>query len=319
MLKVINKLSQSGETLAIWNDATRCIDLHDVTAIALDSRAITFYEVKEGSVNEEIIQIANASNESEIQSGVEELFARRGGSGLRELERVARQPLEGVKLHTLATNDDVQDPFLKIQRIAIFPHKPLERYDAELSELLKEARRQEFASITVDGCLHILAVNQARKRDGISIDALIERELKNRMTNPGVDEPDCREVMVAFQNTIYSPISMPVMIRPLEALDIADICIGNMVLFFMFDMNAWGKHFQECRLSWSSEKEGRRERSKPFLERRMVVDCRMPIVTSPSGNSLQLGDRILALLVCEGIRPVSMAQQYDYQLTHQRR
>ena len=227
--------------------------------------------------------------------------------------------MEGKKLHTLAANDDIEDPFLKIQRIAIYPHKPLERYDAELSELLQEVRQREFARITVDDCLHILAVNQARRRDGVSIDALIERELKSRMTNHGVDEPDCREVLVPFQSTIYSPISMPVMIRPFEALDIADICIGNVVLFFMFDMNAWGKHFQECRLSWSSKKEGRRERSKPFLERRMIVDCRIPIVTSPAGNSFHLGDRILPLLVCEGIRPVSMAHQYDYQLTHQGR
>jgi hypothetical protein len=182
VLKVISKLSRSGENLAIWNDATRCIDLHDVTAIALDSRAITFYEVKEGSVNEEILQLAHASNESEVQSGIEDLFARRGVTGIRQLERVARQEMEGKKLHTLAANDDIEDPFLKKQRIAIYPHKPLERYDAELSDLLQEVRQREFARITVDDCLHILAVNQARRRDGVSIDALIERELKSRMT-----------------------------------------------------------------------------------------------------------------------------------------
>jgi hypothetical protein len=315
VLKVIAELSRTGETLAIWNDATRCIDLHDVTAISLESREINFYEVKEGCVNEEIFQVARAADEKEIQRGLDRFFARRGASGIQQFERLAKQQVEGAKLHALATNDDIEDPFLKKRRTAITPHKPFECYDSELSGLLQEVREREFARITVDGCLHVLAINQARLRHNLPIDSLIESELKRKLTALGPDEPNCRTVMVPFQDTLYSPISMPVMIRPIEAIDVADLCIGNVVLFFMFDMNAWGKLFQECRLTWSSKKDGRRERSKPFLERQMVIDDRVPIITSPSGKSWRLGDRILPLMVCEGIRPLSMVEHYNYQLT----
>jgi hypothetical protein len=316
ILNFIAELSRNGETLAIWNDATRCIDLHDVTAISLESRQINFYEVKEGPVNEEIIQIAGAADEKEIQKGLDEFFARRGIAGVQQFERFAKQQVEGAKLHALATNDDIEDPFLKKRRTATTPHKPLETYDSEFGELLQEVRNREFARITVDGCLHVLAINQARLRHTIPIDSLIESELKRRLPAPGPDEPDCRMVMLPFQETFYSPISMPVMMRQLEAIDIADLCIGNVVLFFLFDMNSWGKLLQECQLTWSSKKDGRRELSKPFLERQMVIDSRVPIIISPSGKSVRLGDRILPVTVCEGIRPLSMAEHYDYQLTH---
>ena len=188
----------------------------------------------------------------------------------------------------------------------------------ELAGLLEEVREKEFASMTVDNCLHVLAVNQRRRMSNTPIDSLIEKELKDRMTTPSNGEPDCRGIMVPLQETLYSPISMPVMIRPLEPLDIADICIGNVVLFFMFDMNAWARLFQECRLSWSSVKEGRREQSKPFLARRMVIDGRIPTITPPSGNfSMHLGDRIISRLVCEGIRPSSMANYHEELLAHE--
>ena len=246
VLKVIAELSKTGETLAIWNDATRCIDLHDVTAISLEPRKVIFYEVKEGVVNEEIIRIADGRNEKEIQKSLDELFARRGASGIQQFERFVKQQVEGDKLHALATNDDIEDPFLNKKRSAITPHKPFDRYDSELGELLKEVREREFVSITVDDCLHILAVNQARLRHNIPIDSLIESHLKSRLTTAGPDEPDCRAIMLPFQQTFYSPISMPVMIRPVEPNDVADLCIGNVALFFMFDMNAWGKLFQQC-------------------------------------------------------------------------
>lgn len=319
VLKVIADLSKTGETLAIWNDATRCIDLQDVTAISLKPRRISFIEIKEGPVNEEIFEVFEGHDEAEVLKHMEEFALRRGDTGIQQLDRFIKQRMHGDKLHALVSNDDVEDPFTKQQRIAFSPSKPLATYDPiELVGLLREVREREFALMTVDNCLHVLAVNQRRRPSHIPIDALIEKELKGRMRTPSNGEPDCGGIMVSLQETLHSPISMPVMLRPLEPLDIADICVGNVALFFMFDMNAWSGLFQECRLSWSTVKEGRREQSKPFLERRMVVDGRIPIITSPSGAcSTHLGDRILARLVCEGIRPSAMTNYYENMLTHE--
>lgn len=186
-----------------------------------------------------------------------------------------------------------------------------------MSDLLRQVRSREFASTTVDNCLHILAINQRYRRDGVSIDDLIDRELKTRMVKPSLDEPNCNELLISLQDTIYSPISMPVMVRPLDPEDIADICIGNILVVFMFDMNAWGKLFQKCRFTWSTVKEGRREKSKPFLERQMVVDDRIPMITSMTNDRvIRLGDKIIPRLVCEGIAPSSMAQTYEDRIIH---
>lgn len=312
-LKIITDFSKTGDTLAIWNDATRSIDLQDVTAISLKPRQISFIEIKEGPVNGEILEVLEGCTEAEVLRCVEDFVSRRGTAGRQQLERVIKQGMHAENLHALASNDAVEDPFTGNKRVTTTPHKPLAYYDQmELAGLLEEVREKEFSATTVDNCLHVLAVNQRRRMSDTSIDSLIETELKGRMNTPRQAEPDCRGIMVPLQETFYSPISMPVMIRPLEPLDIADICIGNLALFFMFDMNAWANLFHECRLSWSSVKEGRREQSKPFFERKMIVDDRIPILTSPSdGFSIHLGDMIIPRLVCEGIRPSSMANYYE--------
>jgi hypothetical protein len=313
IIRVITEISEDGDTLAIWNDATRAIDLGDITAISLKNRSLTFYEVKEGPVNDEILEIVQNNDPTVIAESLEAFFIRRGKSGLAQFERFIKQQMNSEKLHALVSTDDIEDPFTKERRTAISPNKPLEHYDSgELTQVLQEVREREFAYTCVDGCLHILAINQERMRGVCPIDSLIQTELKNRVTTPKPGEADCREVLISLQDTLYSAISMPVMLRPLDASDIADICIGNVLLVFMFDMNAWGKLLRQCRLSWSSVKEGRREQSKPFLHRRMVIDSRIPTITSLCGNhAVQLGDRILPLLVCQGIRPLSMAQHYD--------
>lgn len=312
-LKIITDFSKTGDTLAIWNDATRSIDHQDITAISLKPRQISFIEIKEGPVNGEILEVLEGCTEAEALRRMEDFESRHGTAGLQQLERVIKQRIHAEKLHVLSSNDNVEDPFTGSNRIATSPPKPLAHYDQiELAGLLEDVKKKEFSTTTVDNCLHVLAVNQRRRISDTPIDYLIETELKSRMIAPSQVEPDCRGIMVPLQETFYSPISMPVMIRPLEPLDIADICIGNLALFFMFDMNAWANLFHECRLSWSSVKEGRREQSKPFLERKMVVDDRIPILTSPSGSSsIHLGDMIIPRLVCEGIRPSSMANYYE--------
>lgn len=316
VLKIISDLSKTGDTLAIWNDATRAIDLDDITAISLKPSQLSFIELKEGRVNGEILEVFKGHDEPDVLKRTEKFFSDRGSVGLEQLKRVLKQQMHRDKLFTLVSNDDVEDPFINKKRTAITPSRPLEGYDLiELTGLLKEVRENEFASITVDNCLHILAINQRRRLTNISIDWLIEKELKSKMSRRAQSEPDCTGILIPLQETFYSPISMPVMIRPLEPLDIADICIGNVLIYFMFDINAWGKLFRECRLSWSSVKEGRREGSKPFLERKMVVDDRIPMIIVPSGDSeIHLGDKIIPRLVCEGIRPSSLASCYEEML-----
>lgn len=314
VLNFINNISKTGETLAIWNDATRCIDLHDVTAISLNPRRIRFIELKEGEVNEEVAKIAQSASVEDIKAGLEELYTKRGTSGVKQFERFMKQQIEGQKIYYLASNDDVEDPFLKKRRVASTPHKPFESYDKQFADFIRELRDREHVHTVIDGCMHVLGVNQERLSKDIKIDDLIHDELKARIPNPANGEPDCSKAHLSFQDTLYSPFSMPMMLRPLPPADIADICLGNKVLFFMFDMNAWGRLLSSCRLTWSKQKQGRREKSKPFQERRMIIDERVPTITSPDGARVQLGDRMIPVIMCEGISPRSLAEHYDYRL-----
>lgn len=217
VLKIITDFSKTGDTLAIWNDATRSIDHQDITAISLKPRQISFIEIKEGPVNGEILEVLEGSTEAEALRRMENFESRHGTAGLQQLERVIKQRIHAEKLHVLSSNDNVEDPFTGSNRIATSPPKPLAHYDQiELAGLLEDVKKKEFSTTTVDNCLHVLAVNQRRRISDTPIDYLIETELKSRMSAPSQVEPDCRGIMVPLQETFYSPISMPVMIRPLR-------------------------------------------------------------------------------------------------------
>ncbi|MBS0166192.1 MAG: hypothetical protein JSR29_08920 [Nitrospira sp.] len=130
ILKVLSDLSASGNTLAIWNDATRCIDLQDITALSLSPRARRFYEVKEGVVNLDILEVLEAKDFETILSRMEDFFSQHGSKGLQQLERCIKQGMNAEKTHALVANDCVIDPFSGMNRTAYVPKQPLTRYDA---------------------------------------------------------------------------------------------------------------------------------------------------------------------------------------------
>lgn len=92
-LKIITDFSKTGDTLAIWNDATRSIDHQDVTAISLKPRQISFIEIKEGPVNGEILEVLEGSTEAEVLKRMESFESRHGAAGLQQFERVIKQKM----------------------------------------------------------------------------------------------------------------------------------------------------------------------------------------------------------------------------------
>jgi len=309
VIKTMQHFFAGGEILPIWNDATRCLDISDITLFS--PHGISFIELKEGKVNDHIFDMMEKTNPDEILTELDAFFEKYGQKGMGQIDRIIRQADRTSKLVELSKNDDVFDPFLGVERRAITPEQPLKRYDHELSSLLEELRSTDFVAHSIDDCLHVVALNRQR---GISAEKgkeIIRQYIQDKIGGPSSVEVDCRDVVLSLESAFDYATAMPIMLRPWSSEDVARVCLGQTEVYFGFDVNAWGRHLQSSRLAWSSLRRGRKELSKAADERLFVVRDRIPQINGPKGEGILLGTQFLQIMLCEGIRPVSLAACYD--------
>jgi len=304
-----NIFINNDDVLPIWNDATRCIDIGDITLIS--PKGIKFVEVKSGKVNNEIFDMMEKNDGDDIESDLDKFYDNYGPKGMAQIDRILKQGDKAGKLNHILTNEDVFDPFVNSERKAISPSNQLRRYDNELTSLLIELRNKDFITHSIDGCLHILAFNRERS---MSIDEggrLIQQHIKDKFISPMTNEIDCSDVILSLDDSLDYPTAMPLMLKPWNSEDIAKVCLGQIEIYYGFDVNAWAKHFKSSKLVWSSSRLGKKESSKPRNKRLFVVNNRIPVIVTSKGQELHLGTKFLQHILCEGIRPTSLAENYD--------
>ena len=151
-MSYLRHVSSSGKQIGIWNDATRCVDLSDVT-IFDPSEGLSFIELKQGKVNEAIFETIQAGTVAAIDS----FFNSFGEKGFRQLERTVKQEIDAQSHELLLKTDNLIDPFLGTYRETITPTVIAESYDTELTECLARVRTLNSAFLTIDKCLHLVS------------------------------------------------------------------------------------------------------------------------------------------------------------------
>ena len=309
VMKAMEHYFAGGEALPIWNDATRCLDISDITVFSRGG--VSFLELKTGKVNERILEMMAKTDTAEILADLDVFSKQYGEKGMKQIERIVRQDDRAGKLLNLVRHDDVFDPFLNAQRVALTPNEPLKEYDQEMAALLDALRSKDFVEHSVDGCLHILALNLHRDIGLEKGRELIRQHLKEKVCRIESEEVDCSDVVLSLDSSFYYPTAMPIMLRRWAGDDIARVSLGHIQVYFLFDVNAWAKHLRKSNLVWSTIGEGRKELSKPAKQRLLTVQGRIPQIVGPKGGQILLGTRFLQAMLCEGIRPMSLAEFYD--------
>ena len=108
-------------SLAIWNDATSCVDIGDVTYVDNGMQPNPeFIELKSGEVNAEIAELLALQGE-EHSLKFEEFKTKRAQAGVKQYERVLRQQKTGEQALSLLANDQGVDPVTgQEMRVSIF-------------------------------------------------------------------------------------------------------------------------------------------------------------------------------------------------------
>ena len=164
-LAMLEELNADPMAIAIWNDATSCVDIGDMLYIKNGLKPFPeFLELKEGAVNRAIVEFLETNEES--RDAASRAFEDRfGPKGAKQLDRVLRQKKTGEQAISLLVNEKGVDPVTGYEiQVTETVNQP-ESYDGQLHELLDRAGNTEEGILDcVDSCLWLFAASGGRRK-----------------------------------------------------------------------------------------------------------------------------------------------------------
>jgi hypothetical protein len=315
--KLLDSLNVDPLTIAIWSDATCCVDVGDIVYQSFSDKVSGFFEVKEGTMNDKIFELMEAKGtREEIVKGIMAFADDHGPKAMKQLERVVKQRERYNQFMDIIDHDRGFDPRregeVNIQETAT----QLKSYDQELQNII-DLSKDEPVLRCIEHCLWIYIDRGSSKRPEEKV-ANFARELNNASPSTlqwfsehfGVKEPF---EPVVLEGNLTCPEAIPLFLRQLDPETVRDVLIGKLMfsIFLFVDWHGFSRTFADlgAELSWSSVKKGRSERAKPKSRRLLTIGDRIPRIQLSNGHYIDGFSKIYRVLF-EGITPSSIAAQY---------
>ena len=152
---VLDDFNKDPLTFALWTDATSCVDMGDVLCRSFSDNPNGLLEVKEGKVNDQILDLilSDANIETKV-SQIDDFVAVHGKKGLKQLNRVSRQ-IERLNQATSVLREDagIHPYFGEQVRLRDVPTHDAS-YDNTLAELIQESAHRRVVEC-IDRCLWV--------------------------------------------------------------------------------------------------------------------------------------------------------------------
>jgi hypothetical protein len=302
-------------SFALWNDATSCVDIGDLTVIENGMNPVPkFIELKEGTVNEAIHALLLTQKAPRV-AAIKAFKEQYGKKGAQQLDRVLRQQRTGDQALNLLINEKGTDPLSGHEiRVIETPVKP-QTYDEALAAVLQTSLTDRRAvTECVDGCLWIF-VNADKRLEKDTTERFVELlgELIPKFSlSDGVRHPQSdRDKIRYLSSGVHYPIARPLFLRKLPSSQIASVTCGTLrrnVLLYL-DWNAFGRLIQRAGgdFRWGSKRDAGRSRSINRHLRPPLIGGRLPQI-HVDGAIGYITDPNLVEIFYDGVTPWSMAQ-----------
>lgn len=270
ILRLLPKLNANALSFALWNDATSVVDVGDVTYIENGLKPEpAFFEVKEGAVNDEILELISPKDQ-DLEERLKAFAEAHGKKGLRQFGRFLRQAQTTDQMETLWTELKGTDPVTG-QHIEVVDvgseHYP---YDETLGALLQRSLESGGEVLElVEDCMWVYASADPMVSRPAAIERFRALLQQNEVGVPAATErllPHDRDRIVELRWGHSQPVAKPIFLRTLIPEVVGSLAYGRLahkVLLYL-DWTRFAKLCERCgvRFQWSSEKEGRRMLAK---------------------------------------------------------
>jgi hypothetical protein len=313
-LRTLQTLNGQPTTIALWNDATTCVDVGDIMKYDASKGELCLIEIKSGRVNAVILDLVSQPPTDRLFAQLDELAEGYGATAITQLERVLRQEQRNNQAIRLIREGNGLDPHLGRQIEIHELNTPSEDYDDELGKVVRDATENGVGLTVIDDCLWIYVDVTARltMRD-------LQRRFREAVTrkNPSLVPTigrafDVRDAgrAVPLTHALYHPMAKPQFLRRLDAETVTATTCGSLraQVWLYLDWHGFGRLCESAgaRFSWSSERDAGRNRTHPAAMRLETVDGRMPLITVGDVQSGVTGANMVELMF-DGLRPRALA------------
>jgi hypothetical protein len=314
--KFLDKVNADPQSIAIWSDATSCVDLGDVLCRSFSGGLNGFFEAKSGSMSDKIFELMDVKGtQEEVVNAITNFADKHGPKAVKQLERVIRQRQRYNQVMDIIEYDRGFDPLQGAEVTVRDTSTQLKTYDEELQQIINASHHAPVLQC-IDSCLWVYVDKDSSKNPKDKIAAFQQAVAAASPTTLqwfreqfGSQEPFSPALL---EDNIACPEAIPLFLRQLEPETIRDVLIGKLMfsVFMFVDWYELGRIVADlgAELVWSSPKYGRSVRSKPKAQRSLTVGDRLPRVQL-NKRYLEGFSKIYRVLF-EGITPTSIAAQY---------
>jgi hypothetical protein len=321
MLKFLAHANADPQTIVIWSDATTCVEVGDIVCKSFSGELNGFIEVKEGVMNEKILDLMfTKSTEEEIISRIASFEEQHGPRAMKQLDRVVRQHQRHQQVTDILHRDHGFHPHRQAEVRISESIVPVESYDDQLQQIIDRSVN-DIVLQCIDRGLWVYAdrtpsksVDEKIKDFEQALSSACPVSMRWLRQHLGAGEPF---PAVPVEENLFCREAIPIFLRPLEPETIRDLLIGTLMhsVFVYFDWCAFGQMIADlgAQLTWSTAKEGRRTNAKPEPQRRATFGGRIARIVLPDGHFVEGLSKIYRILF-DGITPSTIAAQYVEQL-----
>ena len=318
ILKYLDYLNKDPYSIAIWNDATTCVDIGDISFFHHGNRDWHFIEVKEGSVNDELGAVMKTFDNDNFYGSVDSFISRYGIKGKKQLERCVKQSTTNSQAMELLNKEEGIDPVTSMYLKVVELVEVDEFYDDQMKEFIDNAIAKGINdTLVVDGCLWIYVKGQRTKGEVRAPMRFVEYlrtnndffRLHSSRRIKGCDMGGIRNL----NDSLMMPMAKPLFIRYFTPTQIGEIALGKMMnnIYLFLDMEMFGALLEQngAAFSWSTPKEARRLCAKPAKDRHSIVYFGRKPQYQIGDVVSDITEPLLTRMLFDGLRPSVMAKQ----------
>lgn len=310
ILDALDSIHKDPRKLGVWTDTTTVVDVGDIISRDVLTGVVSLLEVKSGKATD--CMFAGLT----CDRAMEYFLKDYGVKGRKQVERFLRQAKRGLDIADAMNQDKFVD-FHTGRHLDLTELSTRDRfYDIELDKMMTSTQPGQMSVFSVDDCLWLVVGRAPSVQPDQLLDTLTTAVMESATATA------TREWLEQFGASasvgpvsdirmgLQHPVTQPLFTRLISTGNVIDILRGEAVVLMYFDWPSFARLVESNggSFSWSSRKAGRRALAKGRDTCPLLVGERIPTVAREE-CSFQLGAPLFLRVLCDGLRPESLAQQ----------
>lgn len=280
---------------ALISDLTSFVQIGDL--LVRSDNNVHILELKEGKVNDAILEIFDEISCPSFEFSKEELATKYSSDTVKQIIRIQNQKKRADRAVNVMNSDNGLDPKSENQIIVSTPSIDTENYHEELRGLYNDLQTSTWAYTVVDECLHI----GMYRDEGLFMAPMAINEILKEQTD---------NFLIIDWLSITSNLSEPIFAKPFPQEFQIDILTGKIKVIIGLDVDKLIKVFNEIGLQtrWLSTKETAKINQRYKLNQPFMIKKRGILIKLPNEYDSCLYGGIISKILYDNIKPSNIAE-----------